>query len=89
MGIDDTDFQELLALLPKESIPADPAEARREIENFVNLVELLMRPLPPAGSSTPRQPSSSLREAFPLSSSNLESTSEVQGRDSGIGSERC
>jgi len=57
MRIDDTDFEEILALLGPENIPADPVEARQAVENFVDLVELLMRPLPlpPAGSSTLRQ----------------------------------
>lgn len=60
MPIDDADFQELLELLPKESIPADPTPARQAVENFVDLVELLMRPLPlpPSGLSSFREPSS-------------------------------
>jgi len=59
MRIDDTDFEEILALLPQENIPADPTEARQAVENFVDLVELLMRPLPlpPAGATSFRQPS--------------------------------
>ena len=59
MKIDDVDFEETLALLPKESIPADPTQARQAVENFVDLVELLMRPLPlpPAGGSSFKPPS--------------------------------
>lgn len=59
MKIDDSDFEEILALLPKESIPTDPTEARQAVENFVDLVELLMRPLPlpPAGATSFKQPS--------------------------------
>ncbi|MDP2604191.1 MAG: hypothetical protein Q8S00_16605 [Deltaproteobacteria bacterium] len=60
MKIDDSDFEEIKALLPKGSIPDDPIEARRAIENFVDLVELLMRPLPlpPSGLSSFQEPSS-------------------------------
>ena len=59
MPIDDTDFEEILALLPQEDIPADPVEARQAVENFVELVELLMRPLPlpPSGASSFKSPS--------------------------------
>jgi len=89
MGIDDTDFEEILALLPKENIPADPVEARHAVEQFVDLVELLMTPLPlpPAGSSSFKQPSSGLREQVPESQSHPLSTEEVRGRNSGIGFE--
>lgn len=54
MRIEDTDFEEILALFNQEDIPADPTEARQAVENFVDLVELLMRPLPlpPAGGSS-------------------------------------
>lgn len=68
MRIDDTDFEEILALLPQESIPADSTQARQAVENFVDLVELLMRPLPlpPAGTTSFKQPSSDLpRPSFP------------------------
>ena len=60
MRIDDADYEELLALFPKESVPTNPTEARQPIENFVDLVELLMRPLPlpPAGASSFKPPSS-------------------------------
>jgi hypothetical protein len=60
MQIDDTNFEEILALLPQESIPSDPVKARQVVENFVDLVEFLMRPLPlpSAGSSSFKQPSS-------------------------------
>lgn len=54
MKIDDPDFEEIFALFLKENIPADPAEARQAVENSVDLVELLMRPLPlpPAGETS-------------------------------------
>jgi hypothetical protein len=75
MKIDDPDFEEILALLPKENIPSDPVEARQAVENFVDLVELLMRPLllPPADSSMPRQLPLDRREAFstPLSTTGV------------------
>lgn len=60
MRITDAEYEELLALFPKKSIPADPTEARQAIENFVDLVELLMKPLPlpPVGASSFKQPSS-------------------------------
>jgi hypothetical protein len=59
MRLDDEEYKELLALCNPEDIPGDPAEARQAIENFVDLVELLMRPLPlPAeGETSFRQPS--------------------------------
>ena len=59
MPIDDTDFEEILALLGHENIPTDPLEARQGVENFVDLVELLMKPLPlpPPGGSSFKQPS--------------------------------
>ncbi len=59
MKIDDTDFEELLALLGPENVPEDPLEARQAVENFVDLVELLMRPLPlpPTGGSSFKRPS--------------------------------
>ncbi len=83
MQIDDTDFKEILELLPQENLPSDPAEARRAVENFVDLVELLMRPLPlpPAGPSALRQPSSDLPEQAPVSLPRPQSTSEFEGRD--------
>jgi len=60
MRIDDSDYEEPLTLFPKESIPSDPTEARQAIENFVDLVELLMMPLPlpPAEASSFKSPSS-------------------------------
>ena len=60
MSIDDTDFEELLALLNHGDVPSDPTEDRQAVENFVDLVELLMRPLPlpPAGATSIKQPSS-------------------------------
>ena len=89
MRIDERDFEEILALLPKENIPADPTEALQAIENFVDLVELLMRPLPlpSAGDTSFKPPSSDPRELFspPLPPTGL--TQEVQGRDLGIGFE--
>lgn len=63
MKIDDTDFEEILALLNHEDVPSDQAEARQAVENFVDLVELIMRPLPlpPPGASSFKQPSSDLQ----------------------------
>lgn len=60
MRIDDSDFKEILALLNHENVPSDPTEARQAVENFVDLVELLMRPLPlpSSGFSSFREPSS-------------------------------
>jgi hypothetical protein len=83
MRIDDTDFEEILALLPKQSIPADPTEARQAVENFVDLVELLMRPLPlpPVGKTTFMPPSSILLEPASQSPRSIGSASEVRGRD--------
>ncbi len=89
MKIDDSDFEAILALLPKESIPAAPTEARQVVENFVDLVELLMRPLPlpPAGETSFRPPSSGNPEpASPLPRS-IGSASKGQGRDSPSGFE--
>ena len=52
VSIDDTDFEELLALLPQENIPADPADGRQVVENFLvpvvragHMVVELRRPL--------------------------------------------
>jgi hypothetical protein len=58
MPIDDIEFEELLALCDPADIPSDPTEARQALANFVDLLELLMRPLPlpPAGGSSFRQP---------------------------------
>ncbi len=65
MRLNDKDFEEILALFNPEDVPIDPTIARQAIENFVDLVELLMRPLPlpPAGASSFKQPSSDLLEA--------------------------
>jgi hypothetical protein len=53
MRLDDKDFEELLALCNPDEVPNDPVEARQAIENFVDLVELLMRPLPvPPGETS-------------------------------------
>ena len=89
MKIDDVDFEEMLALLPKESIPADPTQARQAVENFVDLVELLMRPLPlpPAGKTSFRPPSSDSQEPASQLPRSSRLTSEVQGRDSPSGFE--
>jgi hypothetical protein len=46
MRLDDEEYKELLALCNAEDVPDDPAEARQAIENFVDLIDLLMRPLP-------------------------------------------
>lgn len=90
MPIDETDFEELLTLFNPEDIPSDPTEARQAIENFVDLVELLMKPLllPPEGSSSFKQPSSDLPESSSPRPLPTGSTQEVQGRDPGIGFER-
>lgn len=90
MGIDDTDFEEILALLPKENIPVDPVEARQAVENFVELIALLVRPLPlpPKGSSSFKQPFLTHRESSAQYLSDHQSTSRAVGRDSGIGFER-
>ena len=90
MRIDDTDFEEILALLPQESIPADSTQARQAVENFVDLVELLMRPLPlpPAGKTSFRLPSSGIQGPASPSARSIGSASEVQGRDSRSGFER-
>jgi len=89
MKIDDADFEELLALFGPENVPEDPVEARQAIENFVDLVELLMRPLPlpPAGGSSFTQPSSDVPEPSspPLLPTGL--IPKARGRDSGIGFE--
>lgn len=59
MKIDDTDFEELVAILGPDNVPEDPLEARQAVEIFVELVALLMRPLPlpPPGGSSFKQPS--------------------------------
>ncbi len=46
MKIDDEEFKELLACFDLKDIPSNPAEARQAIENFVDLVALLSKPLP-------------------------------------------
>jgi len=63
MRIDDADYERIRAPLPKESIPADPAQARQAVVNFVDLVELLMRPLPlpPTGKTSFKPPSSDIQ----------------------------
>ncbi len=89
MKIDDEDFKEILACFDPKDVPDDPEEARRAIRNFVDLVELLMRPLPlpPAGESSFKQLSSDLPEAASLPLLSTESVSKARGRDSGIGFE--
>ena len=89
MRLDDTNFEEILALLPKESIPADPTEARQAVENFVDLVELLMRPLPlpPTGKTSFKPLSSGIQGPASPSPRSTGSASEVQGRDSRTGFE--
>ena len=83
MRIDDTDFVEILAILGHEKVPSDPVEARRAVENFVDLVELLMRPLPlpPAGKTSFKPPSSDNQGLASASPRSIGSASEVQGRD--------
>lgn len=90
MRIDDSDYEELLALFPKESIPADPTEARQAIENFIDLVELLMKPLPlpPTGRSSFKQPSSGSPRPSSQGPRLPRSVSKAAGHDSGIGCER-
>jgi len=44
--ISDEEYEELLALCDPETIPSNPIEARQALENFVDLVEILLRPLP-------------------------------------------
>jgi hypothetical protein len=90
MPIDDTDFEEILALLPQENLPSDPTEARHAVENFVDLVELLAKPLPlpPPVEFSFRPPPSGLRERVSGSQSQPLSTEEVEGRDSSTGFER-
>lgn len=90
MHIGCTDYEELLALFQKESIPSDPTEARQAIESFVDLVELLMKPLPlpPAGASSFKLPSSDSSKPPSQSSSRPGSTQGFEGPDSGIGFER-
>lgn len=89
MKIDDADYEAIRALLPKESIPADPTEARQAVENFVDLVELLMRPLPlpPAGKSSFKPPSSDSQGLASRSPRYPGSTSEERDRDSRTGFE--
>ncbi len=86
MRIDDTDYEEILALLDHKSVPFDPTEARQAVENFVDLVELLMRPLPlpPAGETSFKQPSSDHPGPSSPSLPPTELIQEVEGRDSGI-----
>ena len=76
MKIDDADFEEILALLPKESIPDDSTQARQAVENFVDFVELLMRPLPlpPAGETSFKPPSSDIQGPASPSSRSIGST---------------
>jgi hypothetical protein len=58
--ITDEEYEGILACFTPEDVPKDPLEARQAIENFVNLIELLMRPLPlpPPGGSSFRDPAS-------------------------------
>jgi hypothetical protein len=79
MRIDDTDIEELLALFNQEDIPSDPTLARQAVENFVDLVELLMRPLPlpSPGSSSFKRPPSFLPESSSPRLPPLESTPEA------------
>lgn len=79
MRIDDTDFEELLTLLKYEDAPSDPTVARHAVEKFVDLVELLARPLPlpPPVDFSLRQPSSGLREQASVAELQLRPTQEV------------
>ena len=90
MKITDEDFKEILACFDPKNVPDNLTEARQVIENFVDLVEILMRPLPlpPAGRSSFMQRPSDHREASFQSLSPTGSTQEVPGRNSGIGFER-
>ena len=83
MRINDADYEELLTLFNPDEIPPDPVEARQAIENFVDLVELLMRPLPlpPAGGYSFKPPSSPHPGPSSLAPSTTRSVSRVEGRD--------
>ena len=90
MNITDEEVEEILACFSPDEIPKDPPlEARAVIEQFVDLVELLMRPLPlpPAGETSFKQPSSDSQEPASQLPRSSRSTSEVQGRDSPSGFE--
>jgi hypothetical protein len=58
MPIDDAEFEELLALCDPADVPFDLTEARQALANLVDLIELLMKPLPlpPEGTSSFKQP---------------------------------
>ena len=55
MKLTDGEYKEIHACFDLKDIPKNPAIARQAIENFVDLVELLMRPLPPPGGSSFKQ----------------------------------
>lgn len=46
MTITDEEFNGLLACFDPQNVPSDPVAARQAMENFVDLVEVLIRPLP-------------------------------------------
>lgn len=46
MAITDEEFEEILTCFSPDEIPTGLGEARRRVENFVDLVELLTRQLP-------------------------------------------
>ncbi len=78
MKITDEDFKEILACFDPKNVPDNLTEARQVIENFVDLVELLMKPLPLplAGGSSFKRHSSDLQES---SSQSLPPTESTQG----------
>lgn len=69
MKVTDEEYKEILECFEIKDIPSDTVEVRVAIENFVDLVELLMKPLPlpPAGGSSFKLPSSETPPSSPLS----------------------
>jgi len=69
MKIDDEAYKEILECFDPKDIPSDPTEARAAIENFIDLVEILMKPLPlpPAGGTSFKQLSSETPPSSPRS----------------------
>lgn len=56
MRISDKDYEEFLGFFKPEDIPQNPVEARQAIENFVDLVALLARPLPSSQEGDEQNP---------------------------------
>src|SRR5438105_9687464 len=46
MRVSDEGLKEILACFPAEDVPTDPTEARCAVENFLDLLAIVMRPLP-------------------------------------------